>query len=95
MCDLVSRGETLIVDRIVHDEEGERARKEKLGDSFESEKQNAKQLGQRWQLIKSVRDVVGPVAGPLFFLPGVTVAQRLDEIMQGLELSSASSAETI
>jgi hypothetical protein len=78
--DIVKRGEQLVVDRVVFDEAAERTRKEKLGDSFESEKFKAKAFGKSWRITKNVRTVIGPVAGPLFFLPGTTITRRLDEI---------------
>jgi hypothetical protein len=80
ICDVVQRGEPLTVDHVMFDEGAERARKEKLGDRFESEKQMAKAVGKRWRITKTVRTVVGTVAGALFFLPGTTVTLRLNEI---------------
>jgi hypothetical protein len=78
--EVVKRGEQLVVDRVVYDEAAERARKEKLGDRFESERLKGKAVGKSWRITKSVRTVIGPVAGPLFFLPGTTITRRLDEI---------------
>ena len=68
------------MDCVVRDEAAERARKERLGDSFESERQKAKAEGRQWLLTKPIQRVIGPVAGQLFFLPGISVAQRLQEI---------------
>jgi len=78
--ELAKRGEPLVVNRLVRDEAAERARKEVLGDKFESERQKAKAEGRRWQLTKTIQHVIGPVAGGLFFVPGIPIAKRLEEI---------------
>src|SRR5277367_5362674 len=50
-----------------------------------SERQAAKAAGRRWQLTKVIQDNVGPVAGPLFFLPGVPIATRLDDLQTAIQ----------
>jgi hypothetical protein len=76
----VKRGDPLTVDCVVRDEAAERARKERFGNSFESEKRKAKAEGRQWLMTKRVQHVFGFVAGSLFFLPGASVARKLQEI---------------
>jgi hypothetical protein len=74
------RDELLVVDCVIRDETAERARKERLGNSFESEKRKAKAEGRRWLITKRIQHTFGTVAGPPPFLPGASVARRLQEI---------------
>ena len=77
---IAARGELLSCDVEVRDHAAERARKERLGPNFETERQKAKSAGKRWQLVRNVKEVIGPLNGGLFFGHGTKIQKRFQEI---------------
>ncbi len=80
VAEIAKRGEILVIYREVRDETAGANANSVSARKVESERQAAKAAGRRWQITKTIREDVGAVAGPLFFLPGISVARRLDEI---------------
>jgi hypothetical protein len=79
------RDERLAVDRVVRDEEGEKARRARLGERFEEERQKVKAAGKQWQMFKHVFDDIGPLDGAMFFASGISLKKRLDEIQGAVQ----------
>lgn len=74
------RGDRLVIDRVVRDTEGERARRARLGDRFEEVRQEVKDAGGDWRMFRHEPDDIGPLSGALFFANGVRIEQRLADI---------------